>query len=241
MGNIIFENFTSINKKINEISTKVGRNSEEIKLVTVTKLKSPDEVTQVINAGAKILGENYPEETDKKIKELGPIANDVQWHMIGHLQSRKIKYVVEHYSMIHSIDSFEIARDLNNQLAKSGKVLPALFEVNVSGEETKHGFLAVNRDSWGHLIDQWSLLMSETKNLAFVGLMTMPPYAQKAEDSRRYFKKCRELMEYFVARTGFVEFKELSMGTSLDFPMAIEEGATFIRIGEAIMGKRNYI
>lgn len=241
MENSIYENYSTINKKIIETANKVGRNPAEIKLVTVTKYKTADEVAQVINAGAKLLGENYPEETHRKIEELGPVANAVNWHMIGHLQSRKIKYVVDHFSMIHSIDSLEIARELNKRLLLENKVLPALFEVNVSGEETKHGFSAANPDSWAQLIDQWVLLIQETQYLRFVGLMTMPPYAQMAEDSRNYFKKCRELKDYFIDRTGIKDFTELSMGTSHDFPVAIEEGATFIRIGEAIMGKRIYI
>jgi pyridoxal phosphate enzyme (YggS family) len=241
MENTIFENFSTINKSIIETAKKVGRNPAEIKLVTVTKYKTADEVTQVINAGAKVLGENYPEETVMKIGELGKIANAVDWHMIGHLQSRKVKFVVDHFSMIHSIDSFEIARDLNKKLLMEKKVLPALFEVNVSGEEAKHGFSAVYTDSWAQLVDQWVLLINETINLRFVGLMTMPPYAQKSEDSRIYFKKCRELRDYFIHRTGFANFIELSMGTSLDYNVAIEEGATYIRIGEAIMGKRKYI
>lgn len=241
MGNTICENYTAINKSIADIAKKAGRNSSEIKLVTVTKYKTSDEINQVISAGAKLLGENYPEETNKKIKEIGTKANEIEWHMIGHLQSRKIKFILEHFSMIHSIDSFEIARELNKNLLMANKVLPALFEVNVSGEETKHGFPAANPDSWAQLIDQWILMMRETQNIKFVGLMTMPPYAQKAEDSRKYFIKCRELSEYYIKRTGNNSFNELSMGTSIDYPVAIEEGATFIRIGEAIMGKRSYI
>jgi len=241
MGNTICENYTAINKSIADIAKKAGRNSSEIKLVTVTKYKTSDEINQVISAGAKLLGENYPEETNKKIKEIGTKANEIEWHMIGHLQSRKIKFILEHFSMIHSIDSFEIARELNKKLIMANKVLPALFEVNVSGEETKHGFPAANPDSWAQLIDQWILMMRETRNIKFVGLMTMPPYAQKAEDSRKYFIKCRELREYYIKRTGNNSFNELSMGTSIDYPVAIEEGATFIRIGEAIMGKRSYI
>ena len=236
----IQDHYREIENKIIDIKKRVHRENDEINLVVVTKLKSAENVRKVVDAGAKILGENYPEETHRKISELGETALQVEWHMIGHLQSRKIKFIVEHFSMIHSIDSLEIARELNNKLVESGKTMKALFEVNVSGEESKHGFSAWQTELWPSLVEQWMNLQKETPALNFVGLMTMPPYAQKAEDSRIYFEKCRELLAFARSKMQNSSFKELSMGTSLDYEVAIEEGATYIRIGEAIMGKREY-
>ena len=240
MDEEISQKFQEITQRIMVAAKKAGRQYEDIHLVVVTKLKSPDQIMSVIGAGASILGENYPEETHKKILLLGEAAVNVDWHMIGHLQSRKIKFIVDHFSMIHSIDSLEIARELNQKLAAAKKQMNALFEVNVSGEESKHGFSAWDRSVWPALVDQWTELKQENGYLNFVGLMTMPPYAQTAEDSREYFKKCRDLLDYCKARSGNIEFTQLSMGTSLDYEVAIEEGATYVRIGEAIMGKREY-
>lgn len=241
MDEEINRNYAEVNRRIEEAAKKAGRRREDIHLVVVTKMKSPEKVLSVIEAGADILGENYPEETHKKIVQLGDAAQKVEWHMIGHLQSRKIKFIVDHFSMIHSIDSIEIARELNLQLAAANKRMTALFEVNVSGEESKHGFPAWDRSVWPSLVEQWAVLQKEISNLSFVGLMTMPPYAQNAEDSREYFKKCRELLEICSIENRNPEFTRLSMGTSLDYEVAIEEGATYVRIGEAIMGKRDYV
>jgi PLP dependent protein len=116
--------------------------------------------------------------------------------------------------------------------------LPALFEVNISGEESKHGFLAYQKESWPELVDQWLKLQDEVKAIKFIGLMTMPPYTENMEDSRMFFSKCHELLDFAQKRINDPNFVELSMGTSLDYEVAIEEGSTYVRIGEAIMGKR---
>jgi pyridoxal phosphate enzyme (YggS family) len=155
------------------------------------------------------------------------------------LQSRKIKYIVDEFSRIHSIDRDEIAIKLNTQLAAANKLMPALFEINLSGEESKSGYAAREESSWLELCDHF-IELKKLSNLEFCGFMTMPPFTNDPEESRPVFAKCRKLLEMMQKRSGQTRFNQLSMGTSLDYEVAIQEGATFIRIGEAIMGKRVY-
>jgi PLP dependent protein len=228
-------------QEINQASIRAHRNSNSVNLVVVTKFKPVDQIKEVIEAGTTILGENYPEETEKKIAEMGSIENPICWHMIGHLQGRKAKIVAQHFTMIHSIDSLDIARELNKRLLDVNKQMTALFEVNISGEESKHGFPGYVKETWPALVDEWITLQQETSALKFIGLMTMPPYTDQAEDSRQYFKKCHEFLDFAQKRMNDQQFVELSMGTSLDYEVAVEEGATYVRVGEAIMGKREKI
>ena len=238
MEETIKDRYESVLEKINQVSIHSNRHLDSIRLVVVTKYKTVEQIKSVIEAGATILGENYPEETEKKITEIGEIQPSINWHMIGHLQSRKAKIVAQHFNMMHSIDGFEIAKELDKRLRDLNKQMTALFEVNISGEESKHGFLAYDETCWPALVDQWQYLQDEVKNIKFVGLMTMPPYADKMEDSREYFLKCHNLLDFTQKRMNDSQFIELSMGTSLDYEVAIEEGSTYVRIGEAIMGKR---
>jgi uncharacterized pyridoxal phosphate-containing UPF0001 family protein len=154
------------------------------------------------------------------------------------LQSRKIKYILSDFSMIHSIDGIEIAAELSAKLASTDRRMDVLLEVNVSGEESKHGFEAWEKSDWTALADTFAALQMQAPNLHFVGLMTMPPYAQQAEDSRVYFEKCRHLCDFVRQHNQLEDFVQLSMGTSLDYEVAVMEGATFVRVGEAIMGPR---
>lgn len=234
----IAEKYHEVSKRIAQAASKSGRSADSIQLLVVTKFQSNENIQAVIQAGARELGENYPEETHKKIAEMGTEVANVHWHMIGHLQSRKIKYVISDFSMIHSIDGNDIAVDLSEKLGAAGKHMDALFEVNVSGEESKHGYAAWNSEQWMALADNFAALQAQAPSLHFVGLMTMPPYAQKAEDSRVYFEKCRKLSDFIRQHNRTDEFRHLSMGTSLDYEVAIAEGATFVRVGEAIMGPR---
>jgi PLP dependent protein len=236
MAESIKENYLRFLEGMEDCARKASRDPELIKLVVVTKGQSAEKINQVVEAGASILGENYPEETFEKMPSVG---GNPQWHMIGHLQSRKTKYIVDGFSMIHSIDSEKLAIKLNEQLAASGKTLPALFEVNLSGEESKSGFAAWDESGWPELCDRL-IELRELQNLRFNGLMTMPPFADDPEESRPYFRKCRRLLEAMHKKVGDAHFDQLSMGTSLDYQTAIQEGATYIRIGQAIMSERNY-
>jgi len=240
MSSGIQNRFVEVSARIAGVAVGAGRDPASVQLVTVTKGQSALKIGEAIHAGATILGENYPEETHRKIIEMGESGTQPVWHMIGHLQSRKIKFIVDHFAMIHSIDTPEIALELAAKLQAAGRQMPALFEVNVSGEESKHGFAAWDESLWPALVDRFIALQNETSSLHFMGLMTMPPYADVPETSRPYFARCRKLLEFYQQRTGPGSFAQLSMGTSLDYEVAIAEGATFVRIGEAIMGPRVY-
>jgi len=240
MADDITEKFTEVSQKIASATSASGRKPESVHLVVVTKGQSVEKISTVIRAGAKELGENYPEETHRKISEMGDEKSLVRWYMIGHLQSRKIKYILPDFSMIQSIDGLDIARELSAKLQTVGKRMDALLEVNVSGEESKHGFAAWQESSWPALADTFALLQQEAQALHFVGLMTMPPYAEIAENSRPYFERCRKLCEFIHERNHAADFVQLSMGTSLDYAVAVAAGATYVRVGEAIMGARFY-
>jgi len=222
----IRENYIRVMERIEKAARRVGRDQKEVKLVAVSKTVEVDRIKEAIEAGVSILGENYVQEAQKKIEEIG---RSVAWHFIGHLQSNKAKYAVRLFDMIHSIDSLALAEELNRRAEQVGQVAKVMIEVNISGEATKFGtdeekvFSIVRRIlNLGHL--------------SLEGLMTMPPYFDLPEMSRPYYNKLRELKERMV-REG-IPLKELSMGMSNDFEIAIEEGATYVRVGTAIFGER---
>lgn len=226
----IAKNLASIQERIKKAATACGRNPEEVRLVAVSKTIPAETVKKAMDAGVSILGENYVQEARKKIEILG---KDVPWHFIGHLQSNKAKYAVDLFDMIHSIDSSHLAERLNREAQKKDRIMPVLIQVNISGEDTKHG------------IDSRKILklikdISTFQNLNIQGLMTMPPWSSDPEDSRPYFSSLRKLRDELESRgLENVNLKELSMGMSADFEVAIEEGATLIRIGTSIFGPRN--
>ncbi len=232
----IAENFQMVQTKINDACIRSKRDPAEVKLIVVTKNQPTPKINEVIHAGARRLGENYPEQLAQKIAEIDQTSKPA-WHMIGHLQSRKIKYIVEYFSMIHSMDDLGTAVKLNNACIATGIQLPVCIEVNIAGEISKYGLDASDKDKWG-LVLEFALELMKLSHLNPIGLMTMPPYAENGEVNRVFFAKCRQLLEYIRQRTDLATFCELSMGTSSDFQVAIEEGATFVRIGEAIMGAR---
>ena len=222
----IRENFQRVMERIEKAAQRVGRDPAEIKLVAVSKTVEAARVKEAIEAGVSILGENYVQEAQKKIEEIGkPVA----WHFIGHLQSNKAKYAVRLFDMIHSIDSMTLAEELNRRAEQVGQVAKVMIEVNISGEATKFG-----TDEEKVFSTVRGIL--NLGHLSLEGLMTMPPYFDLPEMSRPYYTKLRELKERMV-REG-IPLKELSMGMSNDFEIAIEEGATYVRVGTAIFGER---
>jgi pyridoxal phosphate enzyme (YggS family) len=222
----IKENLLRVTERIEKAAQRVGRDPAEIKLVAVSKTVEAARVKEAIEAGVSILGENYVQEAQKKIEEIGkPVA----WHFIGHLQSNKAKYAVRLFDMIHSIDSLALAEELNRRAEQVGQVAKVMIEVNISGEATKFG----TDEEKIFSIVRGILNLS---HLSLEGLMTMPPYFDLPEMSRPYYTKLRELKESMV-REG-IPMKELSMGMSNDFEIAIEEGATYVRVGTAIFGER---
>ena len=234
----ISQNLDDVINKIKSASERVNRNYAEIKLVVVTKSQSLETTRNAVIAGAKILGENYAEEGIEKKGVLEHIDN-IQWHMIGHVQSRKAKLVASDFDMVHSLDSLKLAKRLDNFSREFNKVLPVLLEFNVGGEQNKYGWDSSNVNSWSDFLPIISEI-SDLKNLNICGIMTMPPYSGNPEDSRQYFKRLIQLREYINDRIPSLKLVEISMGTSTDFEIAVEEGATILRIGEAILGKREY-
>ena len=212
-----------------------GRAAGAVRLVVVTKSQPLEVVQAAIAAGASILGENYAEEAVAKIAALPETA--VEWHMIGHVQSRKADLVAGHFSMLHSLDSVKLAGRLDRFCDEAGRTLPALLEVNVSGEASKFGFPAWDERHWPDLEPAFEQIMAFPR-LRLRGLMTMPPFFDDPEQTRPYFRRLRQLQSFLRKRFPQADWAELSMGTSVDFIAAVEEGATYVRVGQAILGPR---
>jgi pyridoxal phosphate enzyme (YggS family) len=233
----IKENLLKVIERIEKTAQKVGRDPGEIKLVAVSKTVDPPRIKEAIEAGVSILGENYIQEAKKKIEEIGrPACTEhfgegrlVSWHFIGHLQSNKAKYAIRLFDMIHSLDSLSLTEELNRRAEQSGYVMKVMIEVNLSKEATKFG---ADEEAVLNLAKR----IQSLKHLSLEGLMTMPPYFDSPEMSRPYYIALRELKEKMAGEG--IPMKELSMGMSNDFWIAIEEGATYVRVGTAIFGTR---
>lgn len=232
----IRERYLRVLDTIAEAARKGGRQVDAIRLVVVTKTQPVEIIRAAIEAGANILGENYAEEAAGKIEALG-LRSGVEWHMIGHVQSRKAQLVVQHFDLIHSLDSLRLAQRINRSAAEAGRNLPVLLEFNVGGEKTKHGWSAADESQWGDLLPEVNSVAALT-NLKIRGLMTMPPLSTDPEAGRPYFQRLHRLKDFFSERVPQAEWRELSMGTSADFAVAVEEGATLVRVGQAILGPR---
>ena len=226
----IADNFKTVMNRIAAAAQRAGRDPSSVKLVTVTKTVSIERVREALSSGATVLGENRVQEAKEKIEQLGPLAS---WHLIGHLQANKAKYAVKLFDLIHSVDNLELAAEIDKQAAKTGKVQDVLIEVSIAGEAAKAG---VAIDEALSLVRQASKL----SNIKIKGLMTMPPFSDNPEDSRPYFRKLKELSSIIDKENiPGVLMGELSMGMSGDFEVAVEEGATLVRVGTAIFGERS--
>ena len=235
----IKENIETIQEQIAAAVKRGGRDAGDVKLITVSKKKSVEVLRAAVQAGITLFGENYPEETVGKMDILKQEYPDLTWHMIGHLQSRKARLVAERFDMMHSLDSVRLAGKLGVALVECGRKLPVLLEMNVSGEESKGGWAAWDEKHWELLVPEIEQVLA-VNALIVKGLMAMPPLSADAEKTRPYFCRLRKLQEWLGKRFSQTEWGELSMGTSMDFEVAIEEGATFVRIGTAILGARAY-
>ena len=225
------DNIQKIRDGIAEAALRSGRNASDVRLMAVTKTVDDDRIMEAIEVGVDIIGENYVQEARRKIDKMG---KNVEWHMIGHLQSNKAKYAVQLFDMIHSIDRLKLASELDKRSRTAGCVTKILIEVNISGEETKSG---VKKEDTINLVKDISTL----ENLSIQGLMTMPPWFDDPEDARPYFVPLRELRDRIIEENiPNVEMRELSMGMSGDYQVAVEEGATIVRIGTSIFGERSY-
>ena len=234
----IHENYLYTLDQIATAARKSGRDPDEVRLVVVTKSQPLEVVQAAMEADVRILGENYPEEAVTKIQALAG-QSGVEWHMIGHVQSRKARLVADHFALLHSLDGLKLARRLDRFAAEANRVLPVLLEFNVGGEETKAGWDASDESQWNMLLPEVADLL-DLPHLRLQGLMTMPPLETDPEDSRRFFQRLRQLRHWLASQFPQADWRELSMGTSADYPVAVEEGATLVRVGTAIVGARNY-
>ena len=217
----IAENIARLQQRIATAAQRAGRNLDEVTLIAVTKTVEPDRIEQAVAAGLTVLGESKVQEARAKIPV---ISSRAHWHMIGHLQTNKARDAVECFELIHSVDTVKLAAELSRCAERAGKTQAILLEVNVSGEATKFGFKA---DALEDALAQ----VNSLPRLEVKGLMTIAPYVEDVEKARPYFRRLRELRDSLGLR-------HLSMGMTHDFEVAIEEGATMVRIGTAIFGER---
>ncbi len=222
----VADNVRDVAGRISRAAAKAGRRAEDIKLVAITKTVHIDMIREAIEAGVRVFGENYLQEARGKITAIG---HGVEWHMTGHLQRNKARDAVNLFDMVQTIDSLELAQELDKRARSAGKVISGLIEINIGGEGSKSG---IGEDELIPLLDSIKVL----NNLTIQGLMTIPPYFDDVEKVRPYFKMLRDLSN--KATDEVFSLKELSMGMSHDFEVAVEEGATMVRIGTAIFGER---
>lgn len=232
---IIQDNYQRVQENIAREAQLVGRDADAVKLVVVTKGHSTEIARSVVAAGAVCLGENYVEDALPKIEALSD--QEIEWHMIGHVQSRKARAVSANFAWVHSVDRLKLAHRLNKFAGEVERVIPILLECNISREASKFGWPAWDEMSWPEVAGAMMPLM-ELHNLEVRGLMTMPPFDPDPEKSRPYFGKLRRLRDYLADRFPQENWSELSMGMSGDYQVAVQEGATIVRVGTAIVGPR---
>src|SRR5881296_2848425 len=223
----IAENVACVREQIAQAAAKARRAVDEIELVAITKTHPAEKVREAIEAGQTLFGESRVQEARAKIPEL---PSNLRWHFVGHLQKNKIRHALPLFELFHGVDSLVLAQEMDRIAEEEGLHPRVLLEVNVAGEGSKFGF------SPEKLREQMEELLA-LQRLSILGLMTIPPLADKAEASRRYFVQLRELRDRL--QTEFhVDLPQLSMGMTQDFPIAVEEGATLVRVGTAIFGER---
>lgn len=227
----VARNLARVREEIATAARAAGRRPEDIRLVAVSKTHPPEAVAAAIAAGQRDFGENTVQKALTKI----PLYASVTWHMIGHLQSNKAKFVPGHFAWVHSVDSLKLAQRLSRMAQEKDVVLDALFEVNVTRDPAKHGLAP---EELAPVLD--ALLKEGHPGLRLRGLMTIGPYPATEAESRACFAKLRELRDESQKRFGLKDFTELSMGMSGDYAAAIKEGSTMVRIGTAIFGERDY-
>jgi hypothetical protein len=239
----IATNLARIRDRIAEAALRSGRDPGEVALIAVTKTFPADAVLAAYEAGVRHFGENRAREGISKITAVEPYISDEPptWHMIGHIQSRKARRVVDHYDYVHSIDRLKIARRLSDYAAEADRVLPVLLECNVSGEASKYGFALENWEEDEARQKNFFAAVDEILSLPGLevrGLMTMPPYVEDPEEVRPLFVSLRVLRDALRERFVAADWGHLSMGMTNDFEVAIEEGATMVRVGRGIFGPR---
>jgi hypothetical protein len=233
---LILENTCKVQECIAQAAHLAGRDAAQVRLVVVTKGHPLQVVEAALQAGLCVFGENYAQEGVSKKLACSARAG-VEWHMIGHIQSRKARLVAEHYDWVHSLDSLRLAQRLDHFAGEIGRRLPVLLECNVSGEQSKFGWPAWREADWPALFEHLAPLF-DLQNLQVCGLMAMAPFLPQPEGTRPYFQRLRRLRERLAGQFPGIVWRELSMGMSDDFQVAVQEGATIVRIGTAILGPR---
>ncbi len=228
---MVKENLEKVHENIKKACEKAGRDPKEVTLISVSKTKPVSMLEEAYAAGSRDFGENKVQEIIDKYPQL---ASDIRWHMIGHLQRNKVKYIIDKTALIHSVDSLRLAQEISNQAGKRQLEMDILIEVNIAGEESKFG---IPYEETVSLIEEISVL----PHIHIIGLMTIAPFVTNPEDNRKYFRKIRELsVDIKQKNIDNVTMSVLSMGMTGDYMVAIEEGATMVRVGTGIFGERNY-
>ena len=228
---MVAENLAQVQKNIEESCKAINRDPNEVTLIAVSKTKPVEMLREAYDAGARIFGENKVQEIVDKYDQM---PSDVQWHMIGHLQRNKVKYIVDKVAMIHSVDSFRLAETIEKEAEKKNVVVPVLIEVNVAQEESKFGLKPEEVLSF---IEQ----IAGFTHIQVKGLMTIAPYVENAEENREIFRELKKLSVDIAAKNiNNVTMSVLSMGMTGDYMVAVQEGATMVRVGTGIFGARNY-
>lgn len=223
------DNIRQVREVVTEAAGRSGRSPSEVRLMAVTKTVDDERIAAAVRAHVDIIGENYVQEAKRKLEMLGKAC---EWHLIGRLQTNKAKYAVRLFDMIHSVDRLELATEIDRRAREAGLVMKILIEVSVAGEETKSGV---------PIADAVNLVraVAPLPNLSIRGLMTMPPWFDDPEEARPCFRALRELRDRIGAeQIPRVEMRDLSMGMTGDYAVAVEEGATIIRVGRGIFGER---
>ena len=229
---MITENLEQVRKNIQDACRSVGRDPEEVTLIAVSKTKPVELLQEAYQAGARDFGENKVQEIMDKYPQL---PSDIRWHMIGHLQRNKVKYIVDKAAMIHSVDSLRLAQTIEQEAAKHDVQVPILLEVNVAEEDSKFG---LKMDEVLPLIEA----IAEFPHIRVCGLMTLAPYVENAEENRMFFRQLKKLSVDIAAKNiNNVSMSVLSMGMTGDYQVAVQEGATMVRVGTGIFGERNYV
>lgn len=225
------DNLSEVQKRIEKAALRAGRNPDEIKLIAVSKTKPVEMIREIYTAGIRDFGENKVQEITAK----GPVLpDDINWHMIGHLQRNKVKQVIDKACLIHSVDSMRLALQISEDAVKKGITVPILLEVNIAGEESKYGFTA--KETAQILPD-----IAALPGITVKGLMTSAPFVENPEENRQYFRLMKQLCVDLKAQNiDNTDMDYLSMGMTNDFEVAVEEGATHVRVGTAIFGEREY-
>ena len=228
---MVAENLAQVQKNIKESCRKINRDPGEVMLIAVSKTKPVEMLKEAYDAGARVFGENKVQEIVDKYDQM---PSDVKWHMIGHLQRNKVKYIVDKVAMIHSVDSFRLAETIEKEATKKDVIVPILIEVNVAQEESKFG---LKPEEVLPFIEE----IAGFSHIQINGLMTIAPYVENAEENRRIFRELKKLSVDIAAKNiNNVIMSVLSMGMTGDYMVAVQEGATMVRVGTGIFGARNY-